>query len=130
MPHSSTQADSGRSALSSKLTWVALALLGILVAAGVSVAASRLSSQRIGLASEPISAGRELAPPSTTGTANAGQRDNRRHGSQQGSNRGAAGTPAPPPAATTAPTAPSTSPPSVSGQGDDSEESHSGGGDD
>jgi hypothetical protein len=42
--------------------WVALALLGILIAAGVSVAASRLASQQIGLASEPITAGDALAP--------------------------------------------------------------------
>lgn len=44
------------------LKWVGLALLGILVAATVAVAASRLASREIGLASEPISAGRELAP--------------------------------------------------------------------
>ncbi len=42
--------------------WVGLALLGIAIAAAVSVAASRLSSQNIGLASEPLSAGRSLAP--------------------------------------------------------------------
>lgn len=42
--------------------WLGLALLGILVAAGVAVAASRLASQQIGLASEPISAGDALAP--------------------------------------------------------------------
>lgn len=42
--------------------WTCLALLGILIAAAVSVAASRLASQQIGLASEPISAGDALAP--------------------------------------------------------------------
>jgi outer membrane biosynthesis protein TonB len=42
--------------------WTGLALLGILIAAAVSVAASRLASQQIGLASEPISAGDALAP--------------------------------------------------------------------
>ena len=42
--------------------WAALAVLGILVAAAVSVAASRLTSQKIGLASEPLSAGEGLAP--------------------------------------------------------------------
>ena len=42
--------------------WTGLALLGVLVAAAVSVAASRLASQQIGLASEPISAGDALAP--------------------------------------------------------------------
>ena len=47
------------------LRWTLLALLGLAVAAGVSVAASHLVSQRIGLASEPLSAGKELAPPQT-----------------------------------------------------------------
>jgi hypothetical protein len=42
--------------------WLGLALLGILVAAGVAIAASRLASQQIGLASEPIGAGDALAP--------------------------------------------------------------------
>lgn len=44
------------------IRWIALALVGLAVAAGVSVAASQLVSQRIGLAAEPVSAGRELAP--------------------------------------------------------------------
>ncbi len=48
------------------LRWVGLALLGIAVAAAVSVAASRLVSQQIGLASQPISAGDALAPASAT----------------------------------------------------------------
>ena len=42
--------------------WGGLALLGLLVAAGVSIAAGSLASQQIGLASEPISAGDALAP--------------------------------------------------------------------
>jgi hypothetical protein len=45
------------------LRWTLLALLGLAVAAAVSVAASHLVSKRIGLASEPLSAGKELAPP-------------------------------------------------------------------
>ena len=44
------------------IRWVALALLGLLIAAGVSIAASSLASQQIGLASEPISAGDALVP--------------------------------------------------------------------
>jgi hypothetical protein len=44
-----------------------LALLGILIAAGVSIAASRLASQQIGLASQPISAGDALAPAAQQG---------------------------------------------------------------
>jgi hypothetical protein len=39
-----------------------LALLGVAIAAGVSIAASRLASQQIGLASQPISAGDALVP--------------------------------------------------------------------
>jgi hypothetical protein len=42
--------------------WIGLALLGIVVAAAVSVAASRLASQQIGLASQPVSAGDALVP--------------------------------------------------------------------
>jgi hypothetical protein len=49
----------------SPMRWFALALLGILVAAAVAVVASRLVSQQIGLASEPISAGDALAPATT-----------------------------------------------------------------
>ena len=45
------------------IRWILLALLGLAVAAGVSVAASQLVSQRIGLAAEPVSAGKDLAPP-------------------------------------------------------------------
>src|SRR5437764_6605873 len=47
----------------SSLPWTLLALLGRGGAAAVSVAASHLVSKRIGLASEPLSAGKELAPP-------------------------------------------------------------------
>lgn len=43
--------------------WMLLALLGLVLAAGVTAAASELSSQRVGLASEPLSAGDQLAPP-------------------------------------------------------------------
>ena len=48
------------------IRWVALALLGLLIAAGVSIAASSLVSQQIGLASEPISAGDALAPQASS----------------------------------------------------------------
>lgn len=68
-----------RPSLSSRAGWIGLALLGLVVAAAVSVAASRLSSQQIGITSEPLSAGRELAPAAAapaqnqTPPANAGQ---------------------------------------------------------
>ena len=48
--------------MTSTVRWIALALLGVAMAAGVSIAASRLASQQIGLASQPISAGDTLAP--------------------------------------------------------------------
>lgn len=44
------------------LAWILAALIGLAVAAGVMAAASHLSSQRVGLASEPPSAGSRLAP--------------------------------------------------------------------
>lgn len=44
--------------------WIGLAILGMLIAAAVSIAASRVASQQIGLASESISAGDSLAPRS------------------------------------------------------------------
>lgn len=44
------------------IRWIALALAGLAVAAGVSLAASQLVSERIGLAAEQVSAGKELAP--------------------------------------------------------------------
>jgi hypothetical protein len=50
---------------STTLRWIGLALLGIVIAAGVAVAASSLVSHQIGLASEPLSAGDALAPVAT-----------------------------------------------------------------
>ena len=50
----------------STYAWIALALVGLAVAAGASLAASRLASQDIGLASEPLTAGEDLAPGATT----------------------------------------------------------------
>ena len=47
--------------LSAKARWIFLALAGLLVALAVAVAASTLTSQRIGLASEPLQAGQDLA---------------------------------------------------------------------
>jgi hypothetical protein len=47
---------------STAMKWIGLALMGIAIAAGISIAASRLASRQIGLASEPISAGDALAP--------------------------------------------------------------------
>jgi hypothetical protein len=46
----------------SPLAWIAVGLAGLALAAGVTYAATQLSSQRIGLSAEPPSAGEELAP--------------------------------------------------------------------
>jgi hypothetical protein len=48
--------------LRSAAGWAALALLGLVVAAAISLAASRLSSQHIGLSAEPLGAGQSLTP--------------------------------------------------------------------
>jgi hypothetical protein len=45
--------------------WTVLAVCGVLLVAGVTVAASTLSTQTIGLSSEPLSAGDRLAPKAT-----------------------------------------------------------------
>jgi hypothetical protein len=47
------------------LLWIAVGLVGLVLAAGISYAATQLSRQRIGLAAEPPSAGAELAPART-----------------------------------------------------------------
>ena len=46
----------------SALMWTLAAVAGVLLVAGVTYAASTLSSQTIGLSSEPLSAGEDLAP--------------------------------------------------------------------
>ena len=56
------------------LAWVAVGVLGLALAAGVTYAATQLSSQRIGLSAEPPSAGEELASPRTHGHRHERQR--------------------------------------------------------
>jgi hypothetical protein len=74
--------------------WIAVGLLGLVLAAGVTYAATQLSSQRIGLSAEPPSAGEQLAPPRRAAPARrasgrdevpAGER--RRHASRRGERR-------------------------------------------
>jgi hypothetical protein len=62
---------------------VALALLGLVVAAGISLAASRLSSQHIGLSAEPIGAGQSLTPKED-GAVHKQQPRSHRHKSKHG----------------------------------------------
>lgn len=52
----------------SLLAWIAVGLAGLALAAGVTYAATQLSSQRIGLLAEPPSAGEELVPKGATTT--------------------------------------------------------------
>ena len=47
------------------LLWTLAAIAGVVLVAGVTYAASGLSTQTIGLSSEPLSAGEELAPAKT-----------------------------------------------------------------
>jgi hypothetical protein len=72
------------------MRWFGLALLGILIAAVVAVAASRLASQQIGLASQPLSAGDALAPAAKEGPTRYAPAHRRSH-------RTAPHAPAPPP---------------------------------
>ena len=44
------------------IAWVVAAVLGLALAAGITLAASQLSSQRVGLSGQPLSAGDRLAP--------------------------------------------------------------------
>jgi hypothetical protein len=45
--------------------WILAAVAGVLLVAGVTAAASSLSTQTIGLSSEPLSAGEQLTPRAT-----------------------------------------------------------------
>lgn len=57
---------------------IALALLGLVFAAGVGVAARELSSQDVGLSAEPITVGEDLAPTRTESTRAVKTRGSRR----------------------------------------------------
>lgn len=59
--------------LSPTWRWTLLALLGLAIAIGVAFIASELTSQRIGLASEPLRAGEELAPAQEGGLRDQGR---------------------------------------------------------
>jgi len=73
------QPPSRRARLRSAAGWAALALLGLVVAAAISLAASRLSSQHIGLSAEPLGAGQSLTPKED----GAAQQQSHRHKSKQ-----------------------------------------------
>jgi hypothetical protein len=111
------------------MRWLGLALLGIAIAAGVSIAASRLASQQIGLASQPISAGDALAP--AVSRENPRHRHSRRQPAHHQTSTEPSTTPGTPPTSSEPPsTAPATAPPesSHSPGGHDGEQNAGGGG--
>jgi len=56
------------------MRWLLLALLGLLVAAAVAALAVHAVSGKIGISSEPLSAGKALAPKRTEGRSGKGSR--------------------------------------------------------
>jgi hypothetical protein len=69
------------------IAWIVAAVLGLALAAGITLAASQLSSQHIGLSGEPLSAGDELVPKSrTTPTTTTDTRE--RHDPHESAERG------------------------------------------
>ncbi len=87
--------------------WALFAVLGVALAAGVSIAAGQLSSQRIGLSSEPITAGKRLVP-ATPRVRHRPHRPKRHR--PKGSRPRAAAPPAPQALTTPAPSAPAPQP--------------------
>lgn len=85
------------------LRWVLIALAGLLIAVAVAVLASKLTSQQIGLSSEPLEAGQSLAPPKH------GPRDNDGRGHSGDNAQPPTTTATAPPQTTTSGTAPSVS---------------------
>jgi hypothetical protein len=111
--------------------WTLLALLGLAAAAAISVAASHLVSQRIGLASEPLSAGKELAPPPRE-RSNHGQRhpsDSRKPSDATTSTTAPSTPPTALPTTTSAPTTTALPAPAPAPPSDGSGERQSGGDD-
>ena len=120
----------------SKFIWVVLALAGLVVAGGVSYAASRLAQPSVGLTNEPVSAGVRLAPVRAREHRPTSRPQSKPH-HKRGSSHGGSPTqatpaPVPAPAAVPPPAPPATrpqpapSPPKTHG-GDDSS-NHTGGG--
>jgi hypothetical protein len=111
----------------------ALALLGLVVAAAISLAASRLSSQHIGISSEPLSAGKSLSPVEDGQSQKKTQNQTRtrnRHRHRGSDSTQTQTTPAPPPAQVTPPAQLTPTPPATStpkSGGDDSGGDDSGG---
>jgi hypothetical protein len=75
------------------VAWGLFAVLGVALAAGVSLATAEISGQHIGLSSEPMSAGQELVPAHQR-AANSKHRKRRAH--KKHAKRSAAAAPAAP----------------------------------
>jgi hypothetical protein len=56
----------------SSLRWLAFAVIGLLVAIGVAVLATQMVSEKIGISSEPVTAGESLSPERAEGKAKVG----------------------------------------------------------
>jgi hypothetical protein len=101
--------------------WILAAVAGVLLVAGVTAAASSLSTQTIGLSSEPLTAGEQLTPRATaTATATPTPKPKARTKRKR----------VPTPTPTVVPTAAPTAVPTVDDHGGDDNSGHGGGGDD
>jgi hypothetical protein len=63
----------------SSLRWPAFAVIGLLVAIGVAVLATQMVSEKIGISSEPVTAGESLSPKREEGKAKVGPRPTERN---------------------------------------------------
>jgi hypothetical protein len=108
------------------LLWALLAAAGVLLVAGVTLAASTLSTQTIGLSSEPLSAGDRLTPAPTPKATEVARRDEsgRGRGTDDRRRRASLATP------TVAPTAIPTAPPVATTDDDGFADDNSGSGSD
>lgn len=115
------------------LLWALLAAAGVLLVAGVTLAASTLSTQTIGLSSEPLSAGDRLTPAPTPKATEVARRDEsgRGRGTDDRRRRRARERRATPTATpTAAPTAVPTAPPVATTDDDGFADDNSGSGSD
>ena len=62
----------------SSLRWPAFAVIGLLVAIGVAVLATQMVSEKIGISSEPVTAGESLSPKRAEDNAKVGPRPTER----------------------------------------------------
>src|SRR4051794_36665834 len=94
------------------LLWTLAAVVGVVLVAGVTLAASRISSQGVGLSAEPVSAGDSLAPArGRTATATATATPSRTRRARRNARRPrVTATPRPRATATPVPAAPAPAP--------------------